>query len=155
MASEKKKVRRDPAETSDGGGFDMTPMIDVTFLLIIFFMCVTEMADASKAKLVLPRAEKAEEDMPIPGRLIINVLEEGEVQVLGRNYNADELNKLLQAQRAATMVEGDDFPTQAILVRADRKTTYGDVQLVMGLCMKNKIWRIAFATKDPQAPQAQ
>ena len=144
-----KKGRADPAAASEGGGFDMTPMIDVTFLLIIFFMCVTELADSSKAKLELPLADRAELDVPIPGRLIINVVKNGEIHVMGQVYSDPELEQLLAIERQASMGSGDEFPTRAILVRADKHTKYRDVQHVMALCMKHKLWRIAFATKDP------
>lgn len=147
MAKQKKAV--DPSELADAGGFDMTPMIDVTFLLIIFFMCVTELADASKANLKLPTADKAEEDKPIPGRMVINVLKDGVVQVMGQEYADPELHKLLELERQISMGPNDDFPNRAVLIRADRETAYGDVQHVMGMCMQHKLWRIAFATKNP------
>ncbi|MBN2714145.1 MAG: biopolymer transporter ExbD [Planctomycetes bacterium] len=146
----KKRVRPDPADCSAGAGFDMTPMIDVTFLLIIFFMCVTERADSSKAKLKLPVADKAEKDTPIPGRLLINVLKKGEVEIMGQRRSDAELEDVLELERQASVSDtGDEFPDRAILIRADEQTKYGDVQRVMGLCMKHKLWRIAFATKDP------
>ena len=151
----KKKARANPNAMSDFGGFDLTPMIDVTFLLIIFFMLVTELADLSKAKLKLPVAEKAEpDDKVVPGRVILNVMKNGDVVVMGKKKSDAELHQLL-ALEAKISREGssDGFPNRAILIRADRRAEFGNVQHVMALCMRHKLWRIAFGTKDPQAPR--
>ena len=147
----KKERTNRASEMSDVGGFDMTPMIDVTFLLIIFFMLVTELADLSKAKLKLPVAQKAEpDDQAVPGRVVLNIRKNGDVIVMGQIYDDARLNQLL-ALEAKISKEGspDGFPTRAILIRADRHAEFGAVQHAMGLCMRHKLWRIAFGTKDP------
>jgi biopolymer transport protein ExbD len=153
MGAKRKKGKADPSAACEGGGFEMTSMIDVTFLLIIFFMCVTELADQSKAKVELPVAEKAEEDTHIPGRVIINITEKGERMIMGQEYDDAGLSRLMQLEREASVKPGDQFPSRAILIRVDKNTEYEDVEHVMQLCMENKLWRIAFATKDPNAPE--
>lgn len=146
MAKEKK--RQDPAALSEGAVFDMTPMIDVTFLLIIFFMCITELADQSKAKLRLPVAVKAEIDRHIPGRLIINVLDDGKIQVMGQNIAEAELDRMLTIEAATCPRDEDGFPNKAIFIRADRHVEFRYVQNVMAISMTHKLWKLAFATKD-------
>lgn len=144
----RKRFRQDPGALAETGGFDMTPMIDVTFLLIIFFMCVTELADASKAELILPQAEKAEKILPVPGRMTINVLRDGDVEVMGEIYDDAALSRMLDLERQISSSSGDEFPDRAVLIRADRQAEYSAVQHVMAMCMEHKLWRIAFATKN-------
>ncbi|HED65639.1 MAG TPA: biopolymer transporter ExbD, partial [Planctomycetes bacterium] len=45
---------------------NMTPMIDVVFLLIIFFMIITDLTQADLEQLQLPEAKSAVEDKPDP-----------------------------------------------------------------------------------------
>lgn len=150
-----KKGRPDPAAASEGGGFDMTPMIDVTFLLIIFFMCVTEMADSSKSKLTLPAAVKAiPDDEVIPGRLVINVLKDGKVEINQEPYPDAQLKRTFDLHYKFGLKQGASFSDKAVLIRADRAVEFGAVQRVMGLLMESKLWRIAFSTRDPSFDKA-
>lgn len=52
---------------------DMTPMIDLTFLMIIFFIVVNDMSKTELEELKLPIAMEAGKDVPPPGRPILNV----------------------------------------------------------------------------------
>lgn len=52
---------------------DMTPMIDLTFLLIIFFIVVNDMSKTELEDLKLPIAIQAGKDVPPPNRPILNV----------------------------------------------------------------------------------
>lgn len=147
------KKRNNPgAALSEGGNYDLTSMIDVTFLLLIFFMLVTKLSDSAKSKLTLPDASKAvADDKPVPGRIVLNVMKDGSVEVMGKKLSQAEVNDLLRLQAAITTKKGEgDFANQAILIRADSKAEFAYVQNVMGLCMRNKIWRIAFGTNDPK-----
>ena len=62
---------------------DMTPMIDVVFLLIIFFMIITDLSQQELEELELPNATVAVEDKPDPesNRPILNILQDGTVIV--------------------------------------------------------------------------
>jgi biopolymer transport protein ExbD len=152
MAKKRKHLRANPSNLTEGGGFDMTPMIDVTFLLIIFFMCVTELSDANKTKeIVLPVAEMAEVDEPIPGRLVVNVTKKGEVEVLSESKSLKELDTILRNEAVYSRKEGQEFPDRAVFIRADHRVEFKHVQKVMSMCMSHKLWRIAFTTADPTA----
>ena len=145
------RKRTDPGKSSDVAGMDLTPMIDCTFQLLLFFMICTEMSDSSKTKMQLPVASKAEEDKEAtPGRVVVNVDRFNKIFVMGREFSDGELNRVLALESKISR-EGspDGFPTRAILIRADAAAEFGAVQRVMALCMLNKLWRIAFGTKDP------
>jgi len=63
---------------------DLTPMIDIVFQLIIFFMVVTEMASKDLEDVTLPRANHAIADEDPPSdRMVINIRKDGELWYKG------------------------------------------------------------------------
>ena len=154
------KGRPNPSELAEGGEFELTSMIDVTFLLLIFFMCVTEMSDAAKSKIKLPRVENGEEDKnPTPGRLLLNILAEdpqasppskdGQVQVLRKDVTDKEAFDLIKQQVALGGMK-DGVSTKPVLIRADKRTSYRNVRKVMKMCVENKMVKISFTALAPK-----
>jgi biopolymer transport protein ExbD len=135
------------AELSEAAELDMTPMIDVTFLLIVFFLCVTELADMAKEKLTLPRAERSVEDAHEPGRLIININQEGEVYINKNRMDPSQLRRQLKLEKQRSWNEEEGLPSRAILVRVDKNTRFVHVYSTMKMCMEEKLWKLAFAVK--------
>src|ERR1051325_6526370 len=80
---------------SKGGevGFNMTPMIDVVFQLIIFFLVSSHLAKQEiQFKLPLPEARSGQKDKPTEKpRLTVNVLADGTLLFAGRQVTAEEL----------------------------------------------------------------
>ena len=76
---------------------NLTPLIDVVFLLLIFFMVTTTFLDPEREiDIDLPVAESACEPQETPEELIVNVLENGTVMVDGRALERDQLLVLLK-----------------------------------------------------------
>lgn len=73
---------------------DMTPMIDVVFLLIIFFMVITDLTQQDLEDVDLPVAAHAKPDTPDPNewRPILNVIYDGEIIYKKKTYYDPELN---------------------------------------------------------------
>lgn len=136
MAKKKKSVA---AQLSENEELDMTSMIDVVFLLIIFFLCVTELADASKEKLELPRAERVTEDEHEQGRLVINVNKDGEVYIQRHQHTDAELGQQLDLEKRLSWSTTDNLPTRAILIRVDAETKFLHVFKVMAMCMERRL----------------
>ena len=79
------------------GMLSMTPLIDVLFMLLIFFLVATKFADEDyELDLVLPAASEAQPLTAQPKILIINVDAEGRYLVNGKFLDIDELRLLLQ-----------------------------------------------------------
>lgn len=125
-----------------------TPLIDVVFLLIIFFMVITDLTQQDLEDLELPDSVAAVPDEPGPeARPVINVLQDGRVVVRGdllfdpendRDPAALEAWLVGAARRMPTHPE-DGTPDGAILVRADRGTPFAAIQAVLSLCGKEGI----------------
>jgi biopolymer transport protein ExbD len=120
----------------------MTPMIDIVFLLIIFFMCVTEMSKLEIESLTLPEAMMSHPEGP-GNRLTVNVMDDGSYKVSGRLYRPRALERLIAA-RALREVDVDGRSELAVRIRADAGVPYKYVQRVMMGCRKAKVWQLSF-----------
>ncbi len=127
------------AEGTGGVHFNMTPLIDIVFLLIIFFMLVSQFQQLEIEDVELPIAITAEpRDYGRFRNVVINIVnpDDPQIKVLGRVVDssisqgipASELTQLLQHQKEI----GGDKPLNVIL-RADAMIPYEDVARVM-LC---------------------
>mgnify|MGYP001249928153 CR=1 FL=1 len=136
--------RRQMAERSPG--FQMAPMVDIIFLLLIFFIASAVYSQwERKLEIVLPTARAAKEAPRFLGEAIINIDAEGKIFLNSIEYTPDRLLELLR-QLATT------FPDQPVVVRADRATRYADVIRVLDLCRQADIANLAFATLPEGAP---
>ena len=151
---EKKKSTPPPADVS----LNMTPMIDVVFNLLIFFMVITDMTQRELEELTLPVAEQAVEDIEEGefSRVIINVVKADDweelrrVQILigGREYDGRQLREYLYtaAQRGISSPgEPSEVP---VLIRCDQDVRWREVQWIMQACADSAIrmYRLEFAT---------
>ncbi|MCY3002362.1 MAG: biopolymer transporter ExbD [Planctomycetota bacterium] len=165
-------------QSDDTVVMDMTPMIDVVFQLIIFFMLLMDMSQKDLETLVLPKAKEAVEDKPDPKdpRPVLNILPSGQIlvqrEIVYDPKNDDAYKKLQEYlfKRAKQMPKAHVDPAnpksaiapdKPILVRADQSTPFKHIQKVMEICGKQdiKIWKIELAaselkTEVPGAPAA-
>jgi biopolymer transport protein ExbD len=149
---------------------DLTPMIDVVFQLIIFFVLITDMSQKELEDLVLPLALNAVEDKPNPEdrRAIVNVRQDGTVVVKREViYDPEKddyapLEKFL-SQKASMMRQEEDpnspgrkLPSDPVLIRADENTPFKMIQKIMELCGKQGIliWKIELAASMPNPEEA-
>ena len=132
---------------------NMTPMIDVVFNLIIFFMIVTDLTQQELEDLTLPKADQAQKDEnPEEKRMIINITRQGHYVVRRKDRGLvddciDEIRSQLAAQVQLFDREDDGASKQPILIRADRETLFKYIQKVMQLCGEEgiKIYKIELA----------
>ena len=123
-------------------GFNMTPMIDVLFLLIIFFLVSSHLAkQESQVELKLPVAQSGDDDIPrdVP-RITVNVKPDGQWLVRGAVVETERLPDLLQAAQQAQ----PDSPIE-VRIRGSRQAPYSAVEPIMVACTKAGIWDITYA----------
>lgn len=115
-------------ESADELVLNLTPMIDVVFLLLVFFMVATTFLDPERElELELPEAESGEPvDLELE-EIVINVKRDGSVVLEGRTLDQRGLVEALQ--RAA---ERD--PTTPVTIRGDRQAHHEHVVQVMDAC---------------------
>ena len=127
-------------------GFNMTPMIDVVFLLIIFFLVSSHLAkQEAQMDLPLPVAHSGStpDDME-SRRVTVNVLEDGHLLLAGRPIRPDQLQQRLQDAAGAG---GADLEVR---IRSDRYVAYGSVVPILIACARAGIWNVTFAVYRPE-----
>ncbi len=125
---------------------DMTAMVDVVFLLIIFFLTTTSLIEKTKIPLDLAREAGGEEVPTELPSLVINITEIGELIVDGRML--DEAEVLDVVDRAVAAADGDASRLD-LLIRADRSASLVHVnRLALALRTRGvRGWRLA--TQSP------
>jgi biopolymer transport protein ExbD len=95
---------------------DMTPMIDIVFQLLIFFLVTAQMAEQARTTLELPKEQGEDTTEREQAGLTVNVLADGRIVVNDAEVTLDELDALVDD--AITNAGGADRLKP--LVRADR-----------------------------------
>jgi biopolymer transport protein ExbD len=113
------------------GVLDLTPMIDMVFNLLIFFMVVSQFAEEERAlKVLLPSGSEA---MPLtarPKEIFINIDQAGNYYIGSRRLTADELDRYL------TDAVTNNPLSQTAIIRADKRAAWDYVATAMRLCNK-------------------
>ncbi|MDQ8206353.1 biopolymer transporter ExbD [Coraliomargarita sp. SDUM461003] len=123
----------------EGEGFDLTPMIDVVFLLIVFFMTVASMLAAEKIDMNLAVAEESAIPKEIKDRATFSVLPNGSYYSGAKVVSESELSREM-----ANLVKLS--PNIKIVVRADKMAEHRHVNKLLSICAQNGINDIIFAT---------
>jgi biopolymer transport protein ExbD len=122
-------VRIDKGRLSTG--LELTPMIDVVFLLMIFFLVASKLDEADRSiDVVLPQASAARPLTSKPREFVINIDREGNYFAGARPVRLEELGQLLR-QAAA-----DNPQRQTVIVRADENTAHKFVVGAMDACVQ-------------------
>lgn len=122
------------AKSSALARLNLTPIIDVVFLLLIFFLVATRFEEAERElDIVLPEASEAVPLTSRPKELFVNIDRAGRIIMQGRQLTADQLFDALR--QAAASNPG----RQTVIIRADKQCVWEHVVAVMNLCNRAKI----------------
>ncbi|MEM7455356.1 MAG: biopolymer transporter ExbD [Planctomycetota bacterium] len=129
--------------------FNMAPMIDVVFLLIIFFLVSLHLrGQETHMEIDLSAAISGEEDtdQQTP-RITVNVKPDGSIWLAGRVVPAEQLADRFSAVKEE---EGEDLEVR---IRGSREAPYSSVEPVMLACTKSGIWKVKYAVVEPEDAQ--
>jgi biopolymer transport protein ExbD len=126
--------------------FNMTPMIDVTFLLIIFFLVSSHLAKQEvQVDLELPTAESGHQTESEPEdarRVTVNVLADGTMSLGSDTVTAKELGERLTFEASQSTTAARDLEVR---IRCDRQVPYRAIEPIMLACARGGVWRVTFA----------
>lgn len=120
-------------------GFDLTPMIDVVFLLIVFFMTVASALTTNKLDLNLAVAKEAAIPKEIKNRFTVSISDEGTFFFGLQELSEAELSKKIAAVAA-------NNSNIKIVLRAGRMAEHQHVNKLLTVCAQNGINDLIFAT---------
>lgn len=127
------------------GALQLTPLIDVVFLLLIFFLVASKLEeDEREMSVLLPQASEARPLVVKPREMFVNVDQQGRYFVEGQNIDNAELLQALQ--RSAANNPG----RQSVIIRADKRCAWEFVVAVMNLCNKANIRDYRVTTAEPE-----
>lgn len=123
------------------GGVNMTPMIDVVFQLIIFFVCTVELErQAINESIRLSMAPHGPAiEQKDPREVVVEVDAEGRISVARQNMSEAFLRNLL---RNVVASHGQTTP---VLIRAAGGAKHEDVRKVMDAAAYAGLWKVSFA----------
>jgi biopolymer transport protein ExbD len=117
---------------------DMTPMIDVVFQLIIFFVVAVKLDAQVNREIVIPIAPHgSESDVP---SMVVEVDRRGWLSINGAQLSPQRLLEILKTRKDRNGI----FP---VLICADRRTEHKDIKTVMDVCSEIDIRKVNFAVK--------
>lgn len=118
---------------------DLTPMIDVVFLLIVFFMTVATLLTAEKVEIEMPVADKSKVPEDAGRREVITILPDGSIFAGIRKVNSpDELGPIIR--RGMEQIRGFK-----VNLRVDKNTPHKHVREVMKVCAENGAFDVIFS----------
>ena len=131
----------------DGIGFQLAPMLDVVFLLLIFFVVTQKIIlNEQDLKVKVPTAPKStEEESRAIDEIIINAREEdGELIItIDREvFTQEKLMTMLQRMVAMN-------PNQPVRIRGDAEMRWQKVADVISTCSRAGVWNVSFSKQLP------
>ncbi|MCM8809145.1 MAG: biopolymer transporter ExbD [Candidatus Omnitrophica bacterium] len=120
------------------GEINLTPMVDVIFQLIIFFMLSSSFIMQPGIKIKLPKAETT--DIIKQKEIFVNITEDGKIYFKGKIVNLIDFEKNLREEIK------DQKENIILIVKGDKDAKHGVIVSVMDKARKCGIERIAVAT---------
>ena len=130
----------------DEAGVDLTPLIDVVFLLLIFFMVSTTFIRETQLEINLPEADGALQE--IDDEVIeISIDRRGDYAVNQRLLVNTEITTLRRALQEAL---GERPPSMRVIITADANTSHQAVVRAMDAAGQVGLSRVSITTRQPE-----
>lgn len=123
---------------------NLTPLIDVVFLLLIFFMVSTTFTRETRLSVNLPEAD-GETLQEAPSQIEVSVAQNGSYAVNGRILNGSDRDTLMAALEEVSQGSRD----VALVLIADAEATHQSVVTAMDAIGQSGFNRLSIATRQP------
>tara|TARA_B100000927_G_scaffold290474_1_gene289423 strand:- start:500 stop:910 length:411 start_codon:yes stop_codon:yes gene_type:complete len=121
----------------------LAPMIDIVFLLLIFFLVTWQFSRSEQdSRVKIPTSSQGKEETRAISEINVNIRQSGELVINGEVLTEQELLTKLRAIVAV-------YQNQPVRLRGDGEITYQTLMGVIDICQQAGIWNISFATRRP------
>lgn len=137
-------ARKQESEVSSTD-IDMTPMIDMTFQLITFFMFVMNFSEAEQDdRIQLPSSQLAK---PVEGAMespiTLQLTNKGSIVYAGEEVAVADIGAYLEREKTVMLESGKEPNAATVIVRADGRSKTGEVQKIIQTCQEKGFERFA------------
>jgi len=138
-----------PTSEPSSTDIDMTPMIDMTFQLITFFMFVMNFSEAEQDdRIQLPLSQLAKPvDGPVEKPITLQLTNAGSVIYAGELIGLQDISGYLEREKSVLTEAGRDPTTATVIVRADGAAKTGQVQEIIKICQEKGFEKFALRAK--------
>lgn len=138
--------------TPPPASFQLAPMIDIVFLLLIFFLVTYQITEQEKdLKVAVPTTTEGSQEARVANEIVVNLTSEGVITISGEVYTKEELRqKLERIVKASELANAGGADQQPVRIRADRDGKNQQLLEVLDEIQKAGIWNIGFATRSPE-----
>lgn len=120
--------------------FNLTPLIDILFIVLMFLVLTATFSDATFLRVVLPEARTGDHRTPATAPFTVVLDAEGEIRVAGEIVSLDELGVRLEAVAGTGVL---------VVLAADSRTSHGHVVRVMDVARRAGIGHLDIETVEP------
>ncbi|MGB7323827.1 MAG: biopolymer transporter ExbD [Rubripirellula sp.] len=144
------RVKNKKVDLAEG---DLTPMIDMTFQLIAFFMVLINFAQTeSNDRVKLPSSQLVKPpEVAIEFPIVLHVAKDGEIILGGDDYTAETLRIGLNREISVIRAEGKSVNDANVIIRAHKDTAAGDVQEIIRVAQEQKLENFALRVKEDRS----
>ena len=133
----RRRINQEPLQ------FQLAPMIDVVMFLLCFFLLTWNLARYEQdLDVKVPVAKNGTAPKQLPGEIIINLKQDGTVELERARLTLPQLQEKLSDISQV-------YPDQVVIIRGDEHVDYVHVVKVMDACRAARLTNIAFATNRP------
>jgi len=136
----------DPSKRNPGLVLEVTPLVDVVFLLLIFFLLTATFVRNPNIPIRLPQAS-INQIQPQKREFMVGITSEGDLRYEGKAINLAQLRREMQKIHTTA-------PETMVLIQADRQSRHGRVVEVMDLAKRVGFERLGIAIEtSPAEPE--
>ena len=143
-----KSEKKEPAEA------DLTPMIDMVFQLIAFFMVLINFTQTeAHDRVKLPSSELVKPpEQPVEFPIVLHIGADGMIYVGGDSYTAETISTRFRSELAVLRAQGDVTEKDAnVIIRAHRDVAAGEVQEVIRVAQDQGLENFALRVKEDRS----
>ncbi len=126
--------------------FNITPLIDIVFNIMIFFLVTAHFVQSQEMDEVdLPPATEVADEATVPKRVIVTVLADSTLRVSGRSVDISGIESII----ASAAQDPEQLEVQ---IRADAVVPYAAVEPILFTCARYGVQQVGFKVVENTAP---